>query len=348
MKRLLLFVVGVGAGNTTRNLALLDELKRQAPDLDVHVAAQGKAHELLAKFYPVHALREITYAPGGKFSFWNIISSNLSFPARFLQNRRAAGDLIRKLNPDLVVADSDFFCLGPARAMGVPLASINNSAAIVRFFEQRGIPPGCGFSARFIERTDYWLQRRYPNRIVCPVLKPVEGLDPKFVQIPPIVRAGFEPTDEPGNEVIVVTGGSGIGVQDIDLRGIEAPIVTYGSRIERAPDHARQLGFTLDDIEPMRRAHVLVVQGGFSSVSEAVALRRPTVVVPIAHHAEQHVNAALVEELGLGLAASGPEAGRKVNEVLARHEKFAARCREKQIATDGAAHAARALLAMGN
>jgi len=344
--RLLLFVVGVGAGNTTRNLALLDELKRQAPDIDIHVAAQGKARELLEEFYPVHALREITYAPGGKFSFWNIVKSNLSFPAKFLQNRKAAHDLIRKLNPDVVVADSDFYCLGPARKLGVPLASINNSAAIVAHFDEKGVPPDCGFSARFIERTDYWLQRRYPERVICPVLRQVDGLDRKFIQIPPIVRPGFEPTEEEGDDVVVVTGGSGIGVGDIDLRGVEAPIVTYGSRIERIPDHARQLGFTLDDIEPMRRAKVLVVQGGFSSVSETVALRRPTVVVPIAHHAEQHVNASIVEELGLGLAAEGPEAGRKVNEVLARHAEFAARCREKQLPTDGAVHAARTLIGM--
>lgn len=344
--RLLLFVVGVGAGNTTRNLAILDELKRQAPDLDIHVAAQGKARELLEKFFPVHALREITYASGGEFSFWNIVSSNLAFPLRFLENRRASAELIRRLAPDVVLADSDFYCLGPAKKMRVPLASINNSAAIVAFFREKGIPKDCGFSARFIERTDDWLQRRYPDRVICPVLRPVDGLDKKFVQIPPIVRPGFEPSDDEGDSVVVVTGGSGIGVQDIDLRGVKYPIVTYGSRIDRLPGHAKQLGFTLEDIGPMRRARVVVVQGGFSSVSEAVALRRPTVVVPIARHAEQHVNAALVEEMGLGLAAEGPDAGRKVNEVLERHAEFAARCRASRLPTDGAAHAARALLEM--
>lgn len=346
MRRILFFVVGVGAGNTTRTLAILGELRRRAPDLDVQVAAQGRAADLLAPHVPVHRLREVTYAAGGAFSAGNILRSNLAFPVRFAQNRAAARRLILQLRPDLVVADSDFYCLGPARQLGVPLASINNSAAVVAALRARGVPPGCRFSARFIEGTDAWLQRRYPQRVVCPVLQRVDGLAAKFVQVPPIVRPACVPSAEVGDEVVVVTGGSGIGTGDIDLRAVDAPLVTCGSRLALVPPHARQTGFTLGALDLMRRARVLVVQGGFSSVSEAVALRRPTVVVPIARHAEQHVNARIVEELGLGLAAPGPQAGARVNEILAHHAEFSRRCVSHTVATDGAARAAEALLEM--
>lgn len=342
--RILFFIVGVGAGNATRTLALLEALRREAPALDIHVAAQGRARELLAEFCDVHPLAEITYAPGGDFSFWNIAKSNLSFPIKFLRNRAAADALLERLRPDVAVADSDFYCLGPARRRGVRLASINNSAAVVARLRRHGIPPGCGFSARFIEATDAWLQERYPERVVCPVLRPEPGLPAKYAQIPPIVRPGFEPADPPGDEVVAVTGGSGIGIGEIDLRAVTVPLVTYGSQLHHVPPHAIQRGFTLDDAGPMRRAKVLVVQGGFSSVSEAVALRRPVVVVPIARHAEQHVNAALVEELGLGLAARGCDAGRKVMEILERYDEFSRRCREHTLPTDGALQAARVLL----
>lgn len=356
--RLLLFVVGVGAGNTTRTLALLGALKRLEPGLDIHIAAQGRARELLEASYPVHPMAEITYASGGEFTIWNILKSNLSFPARFMANRRAADELLGRLRPDLAVADSDFYCLGPARRRGIPLASINNSALIVAHLRKFGIPPGCGFSARFIEGTDAWLQERYPSRVVCPVLKPMEGLPSKYIQIPPIVRPGFEPGgaeskgdeeskgSECGEEVVAVTGGSGIGAQELDLQCVRAPLTTYGTRLAKIPPQARQLGFTLDDAGPMRRARVLVVQGGFSSVSEAVALRRPVVVVPIARHAEQHVNAAIVESLGIGLAARGADAGAKVCEILSRYDEFAERCRKCAIPSDGAEQAARALLDM--
>jgi uncharacterized protein (TIGR00661 family) len=96
----------------------------------------------------------------------------------------------------------------------------------------------------------------------------------------------------------------------------------------------------------MARARVLVIQGGFSSISEAVALRRPTVVVPIRGHAEQHINAQIFESLELGLASPGPSAGVKVRAILSRHDHFWEECRSHTIATDGHVHAARALLEM--
>ena len=103
----------------------------------------------------------------------------------------------------------------------------------------------------------------------------------------------------------------------------------------------------LDVIEAMRRAKVLVVQGRFSSVSEAVARRRPTVVVPITGHAEQHVNARIFENLGLGLAAPrASDAGAKVLEILGDLRRFETQAREHRIATDGAREAVRILLEM--
>ncbi len=346
--RLLLFIVGVGAGNSTRAQAVIGALRRLAPDLDLHIAAQGRAADLLADIGPIHPMRRVTYAAEGAFSAWNIVASNLAFPWRFAQNRAAAKRLIRQLQPDLIVADSDFYCLGPARRAAAPLASINSSPATVAALQRLGIPRGCGFSGRVIERLDAWLQRRHPDRVICPVLEREKGLASKVIQIPPIVRPECVPSEETSEEIVVVTGGSGIGTHDMDLRGVEAPLVTLGARIERVPPHAEQCGFTLEAVTRMRRAKVLVVQGGFSSVSEAVALRRPTVVVPITGHAEQWINARLFEELGLGLSAPGPEAGARVNEVLARHAASAARRRAGTVGTARGEPAPRELHAMAH
>jgi UDP:flavonoid glycosyltransferase YjiC (YdhE family) len=43
-----------------------------------------------------------------------------------------------------------------------------------------------------------------------------------------------------------------------------------------------------------------VINGGFSAVSEAIALGKPTFVIPVPGHAEQFVNARMVADLGLG------------------------------------------------
>ena len=54
----------------------------------------------------------------------------------------------------------------------------------------------------------------------------------------------------------------------------------------------------------LEKADALVINGGYSAVSEAFALRKPVFVVPVPGHAEQFVNARLVQRLGLGFVAT--------------------------------------------
>ena len=49
---------------------------------------------------------------------------------------------------------------------------------------------------------------------------------------------------------------------------------------------------------------MMVVNGGFSAVSEAFFMRKPVVVVPVPNHAEQWVNARTIKELKVGEVAT--------------------------------------------
>src|SRR5207245_11265029 len=63
-------------------------------------------------------------------------------------------------------------------------------------------------------------------------------------------------------------------------------------------------GRLMNNIELLMEADALVVNGGCSASSEAIALGKPTVIIPVAGHAEQLVNARFVEQLGCGSIAS--------------------------------------------
>ena len=54
----------------------------------------------------------------------------------------------------------------------------------------------------------------------------------------------------------------------------------------------------------MRDTDLVVVNGGFSAVSEALALRKPMVVIPVPRHAEQWANGDNIRRLGLGMVAT--------------------------------------------
>lgn len=345
--RFLLCVVGVGAGNTTRNLAILKELETFGP-CEILIAAQGKARELLEKRYKTLPLRDVTYSTTGEFSPFQIVRQNLGFPLQFFRNQERLREIMQDFRPDVVIADSDFYCLRPARQLGLRLVSINNAAVVVESIRRHGgLPRSCLFSYNVIERTDYWLQRTYPWRVLCPTVARCAGLARKFVQIPPMVRPDITPLPEPGNEVVVLTGGSGIDVQRMDLRGLRGEkLRLLGTPPSKVPPGALNVGFTLDVMEHFRHARVLVVQGGFSSISEAVALRIPTVVVPIQNHAEQWSNGKAVEQLGLGISArDATEAGEAVQRLLKEYDRYWEAGRRLRLRTDGHRLAARRLWA---
>jgi UDP:flavonoid glycosyltransferase YjiC (YdhE family) len=58
-----------------------------------------------------------------------------------------------------------------------------------------------------------------------------------------------------------------------------------------------------ESLEFVRNAGALVINGGFSSVSEAVAMMRPVYVIPVPNHAEQLINALMVKDVGAGAVA---------------------------------------------
>jgi len=60
----------------------------------------------------------------------------------------------------------------------------------------------------------------------------------------------------------------------------------------------------MDNTEFLAQADALVINGGYSAVSEAFVLRKPVFVIPVPGHAEQFINARLVSDLGLGFMAT--------------------------------------------
>jgi uncharacterized protein (TIGR00661 family) len=77
-------------------------------------------------------------------------------------------------------------------------------------------------------------------------------------------------------------------------------------------------GRQMDNTELLSRADALVINGGYSAVSEAFVLRKPVFVVPVPGHAEQFVNANLVNELGLGFVATEADV---LDQLLTAYEK---------------------------
>ena len=91
-------------------------------------------------------------------------------------------------------------------------------------------------------------------------------------------------------------------VDVIGREGVNVGRVTYRGRL-------------LDNVAYLQKADVLVVNGGFSAVSEAMALGKPTFVIPVQGHAEQYVNAKVLSDMGYGYVVREDEVIEKIKHL---------------------------------
>ena len=91
-------------------------------------------------------------------------------------------------------------------------------------------------------------------------------------------------------------------------------------------------------------ADALIINGGYSAVSEAFALRKPVFVVPVPGHAEQFVNASLVNDLGLGYVATETDVLDQLEKVSRQDSWLGLKPMPDKIEIDGAREAAEAIL----
>ena len=65
-----------------------------------------------------------------------------------------------------------------------------------------------------------------------------------------------------------------------------------------------------------------VINGGFSTVSEAFVKQKPMVVIPVPGHAEQWINARTIENLDVGMIAGEDELEQAMMNAYSRIKMF--------------------------
>ena len=344
-KKILYAIVGVGAGNTSRTLAILEQLPPNK--YEICFVSQGKAYELISSRFHTHKLGEITYTKGN-FNMLSILRHNYSFPYKFVRNVQQAAGIIDQFKPDVVIVDSDFFFLYPARKRKIPIISINSSIATVKKFQQfRAHIFDKFFSYYFIEKVDCWLQEIFADRVICPIITKIDGLNEKFHQVYPIVRKQFLVDRTYSDnvtfeyDIAVMFGGSGISTREIDLRTFKGNCLILGQKERlKLPPNAHVIDFDFEPAKYLSRAKIIVIQGGLNSISEVIAMRKPAVFVPIKGHAEQFANAQWAQELGIGIVSGGNTVVDAISHVEANYDDFLKKCEELTIPCNGALQAA--------
>jgi UDP:flavonoid glycosyltransferase YjiC (YdhE family) len=310
------FVVnGIGLGNSTRCHAVIEHLAERG--VRVHVLTSGNGLEYFRGRPEVQSLtatRPLFYGGRhGRISGWRTVAAAATLLRRGRAKERDLDGLLARRPIDAVVTDSEYFN-GPARRRGIPVIGLNNSDAVVtEYLGRRHRPRTIRSQFWLMEFPDYLLHRHRCDLVISPWPVAERRRHPRIRRVGLIVRRAVRALSRARrsdvgapralSRVVFMLSGSEFasavpfGRGDLPFRVdvVGRPGVDVGT--------VRFHGRLMDNGELLGGADALVINAGFSAVSEAIALGKPTFVIPLANHAEQYVNAQVLSQLGRGYVA---------------------------------------------
>jgi hypothetical protein len=255
-------------------------------------------------------------AKGGRISGWSTLKS-LPALAKIARAKQAQlATLLERIHPDVAVIDSEY-ALSPLRRHRIPVIALNASEMIVtEYFKHPRMKLGTQGHFWFVEYTDYLFHRHFCDFVLSPFPLRTPTRHPKFRRIGLIVRRAVReeaaraerhefPRPKELRSVVFMLSGS-VHASNIRFDRHQLPFkVEIVGRSGESRGNVTYHGRQMDNVRLLAQADALVINAGYSAVSEAFALRKPVFVVPVSGHAEQLINARLVSDLGLGFVATG-------------------------------------------
>ncbi|MEI6564217.1 MAG: glycosyltransferase family protein [bacterium] len=308
-----LFIInGLGMGNSTRCHAIMEHLIERG--VRIHVLTSGNG---LLYFSAVKGIASLTpmesffYAgKNGGVSGWRTFASLHTLYGRATDKRRQLEDLLQRFHIDVAVTDSEYIT-SPLRRRHIPVIGLNNADTVVsKYLKCPNSPSAIRSHFWFVEYTDYLFHRFFCDVVISPSAVPGNIRHPRIRRVGLIVRQSvlnalpaepppLLPPGEMKNMVFLLSGSvfaSTISVDDGQFPFQVDVIGRDGDNVGNVTYHGR----LMDNIGFLKRADAFVINGGFSAVSEAMALNKPTFVIPVPGHAEQYVNARVLADMGYG------------------------------------------------
>lgn len=353
----LFLINGLGLGNSTRCHAVIERLAEAGCRVHVVTSGNGLAYfESKPCVESVSPMDSFYYSGTGKgISGWSTLKSLLALLKIAKAKRAQIERVLGRVQPGAVVIDSEY-ALSPVRRRGIPIIGLNTSEMVVtEYLRHRHAAPGIRSHFWFVEFTDYLFHRHYCDLVLSPFPLRTPTRHPRFRRIGLIVRkqvqervatlgAQTRPSPRELKRVVFMLSGS-VHASLIPFSEYQLPfqvdvVGRTGNSTAKVVFHGRKM----DNTEHLLAADALVINGGYSAVSEAFLLRKPVFVVPVPGHAEQFVNAHLVHDLGLGFVASEANVLDQLLQMHAADKWFDLKPTPPAFELDGAREAAETIL----
>ena len=356
-KPVCLFMInGLGMGNSTRCYALIQKL---APMAEIHVFTSGNGVMFHKDKEEVSSITEseayFYAAKDGGISVMGTLASTWGLYQIFKRKSRQLENLIDKLKPDVVILDSEYSVF-PVRRRKIPIIALNNSDVVVNEYLARDdLPSSVRSQFWLVEFSDYQFHKTFVDMAISPSLKEDTPRSPKFHRVGAMVREPFMEIAKTSREtpfksprqakrVVFMLSGS-IFASNITGAFSELPYeVEVVGREGVSQGNVTYHGKVANSVDILKKADILVINGGFLAVSEAAALRKPAFVIPVPNHAEQVVNAYMLRDTGIGYVTSESTVIGQLKELYEKDRWEGLKDEPLQVNFNGSVQAAEAVM----
>lgn len=316
---------GIGIGHASRCIAISKELEKC--DVEIGFASYGSGYEILNEYYGYNAFKlpDINfYGFEGELDLKYTIKKSFDMPLIYLKSIYHESRIIKKFQPDLIIADSQYSVPITAKILGIPCILMTNELTTNFsdvYPEERKV--------MYIENSLDKLVKDVCNQCKVIMVPDVEGTIkvPKKIE-DKVVHVGPFLSEDPGTLkdkqdirtqlgykqseriVLVTVGGSEFGSELLKLiydassnMKCDRIIIITGPKIEadfvQESNRIVKKKFVENMMEWMKISDVIVSLAGHNTLMEILSLGIPNVIVPIDNHPEQMRNSKNMECYGI-------------------------------------------------
>lgn len=305
-------VAGEGNGHALRAQTVIEYLQKKHT---VHIFSHGKGYRYLKKFYPVHRILgfHMYYINNTVSSVLTGAINFLKFPLMLLASFRYPFFFFW-YKPSIVITDFEPFCLYWAKVFGVSCITLDNQHSITH--TAIDVVPG-QWLPELYSRAVIHSFLPFPSKILITSFFSAPVLTENSLLFPPLIRYEIQELKKKkyqtnkqqtnkqqtnGHIFVYQTSPSYTKMLSV-LKHIDRKFILYGFDRQEVVGNLHFKKFNDNEhLLDLATADAVIINGGFTTLTEALYLEKPIFSIPIHRQFEQILNGYYLSKLEYGMA----------------------------------------------
>ena len=299
-KRIFYSICGEGMGHAIRSSVILEHLTKK---YDVYIFSSDRAYKFLSEKF------DNVFEIGGFNTVYenNVVRTKKTFfkalkanPTNLKEGYNVLYKECRKIKPNIIISDFENYSSMLSKLMNIPLISLDNIHMLTQC--EYDYPPhhrADMLTAKAVTKSYILRPKRH---IITTFFYPPLKHPNMTALYPPVLREEImKLKPESGDHVLVYqTAKSSLNLME-KLKKLDYKFIVYGFNKDEVDENLTYRAFNEEQIyEDMRTAKAIIVNGGFTMISEAIYLKKPIYSTPAHKNFEQILNGFYVQKLGFG------------------------------------------------